>query len=107
MSKRKREPRPGVGEKSASSAVKTKSRRAVAAGPGDTASALAPDLERIVEDERDRLMKAHSILSCVTLAMENDDGSHKPGPFYPGLIEMAMELLNESIKRLDDLDRAL
>lgn len=46
-------------------------------------------------------MQVHSLLSCIALAMDNDDGSDKVGPYYPGLIEIARDLVNESIGRLD------
>lgn len=46
-------------------------------------------------------MTAHSLLSCVCLAMENDDGANPCRPYYPELIEMARNLVNESINRLD------
>lgn len=46
-------------------------------------------------------MQAHSLLSCIALAMDNDDGGDKVGPYYPGLIEIARDLVNESIGRLD------
>lgn len=58
-------------------------------------------LEDAIEDERVRLMKAHSVLSCITLAMEGDDGADKDGPHYPSMIEIARDLINESIRRLD------
>lgn len=61
-------------------------------------------LEDIVEDERARLMKAHSILSCVITAMEDDDVSDSDGPYWPAVIETACDLINESIRKLEDLD---
>ena len=61
-------------------------------------------LEDIVEDERARLMKAHSILSCVVTAMEDDAVCSADGPYWPSVIESARDLVNESIRRLEDLD---
>jgi len=46
-------------------------------------------------------MKAHAILSCMALAMENDDGSNTRRPYYPVLIELARDLVNESVAGLD------
>ena len=46
-------------------------------------------------------MKAHAILSCMALAMESDDGSNTHRPYYPVLIELARDLVNESVKGLD------
>lgn len=63
-------------------------------------------LEDIVEDERTRLMKAHSILSCAITAMEDADICTGDGPYWPAVIESARDLVDESIKRLEDLDYA-
>lgn len=59
------------------------------------------DLEDGIEEERARLMQAHSILSCVSIAMDVEDVSPAQGPHYPTLIEKACDLINESISRLD------
>lgn len=77
--------------------------RKVSSGPAhNSPSNTMPEaLEDAIEDERARLMTAHSVLSCVTLAMEGDDGGGKDGPYYPGLIGIARDLVNESIKRMD------
>lgn len=61
-------------------------------------------LEDVVEDERARLMKAHSILSCVITAMEDENVCTGDGPYWPAVIETACDLINESIRRLEDLD---
>ena len=61
-------------------------------------------LENIVEDERARLMKAHSILSCVVMAMEEEQLCTGDGPYWPSVIESARDLVDESIRRLDSLD---
>ena len=61
-------------------------------------------LEDIIEAERTRLMKAHSILSCAMTGMEDEDISPSDGPYWPAVIETACDLLNESIRRLEDLD---
>lgn len=77
-----------------------------AASPPKPAKA-APNLEAledIVEEERLRLMKAHSILSCVITAMEDEDICTGDGPYWPAVIESACDLVNESIRRLEDLD---
>ena len=80
-------------------AVKAKS----VSGPPKSAKA-APNLEDIIEAERTRLMKAHSILSCAMTGMEDEDISPSDGPYWPAVIETACDLLNESIRRLEDLD---
>lgn len=61
------------------------------------------DLEDGIEEERARLMQAHSILSCVAIAMDAEEVSPGEGPHYPTLIEKACDLINESISRLDTI----
>jgi hypothetical protein len=64
-------------------------------------------LEGIVEDERSRLMKAHSILSCAVIAMEDEQVCTGEGPYWPSVIESASELIDESMRRLDSLDYSM
>jgi len=70
--------------------------------PAKAASSLE-HIENIIEDERARLTKAHSILSCVVRAMEDEQISSE-GPYWPSVIESASDLIDESIRRLDSLD---
>ena len=59
-------------------------------------------LENAIEDERARLMTIHSLLGCIAIAMRVERGN--PGaPHYLTLVEMARDLLDESILRLDSL----
>lgn len=67
-------------------------------------SATLRALEDTIEDERARLMQAHSILNCVAIAMEAEDVSPGDGPHYPTLIEKACDLIDESISRLDSVE---
>lgn len=99
MAKRKSESQVRPGRSPASSHAKTRSARKVVSNPagGPTLDAL----EEAIEDERARLMQAHSLLSCIALAIDNDDGGDRHGPYYPGLIEIVRDLVNESIRRLD------
>lgn len=71
--------------------------------PGSASSMenLPENLEEAIEDERARLMRAHSILGCIALAMEGDDGVNPARPYYPDLIELARDLVNESINSLE------
>jgi len=71
-----------------------------------TASILK-HIEAIVEDERARLMKAHSILSCVVIAMEDEQICSNEGPYWPSVIESASDLIDEAIRQLDSLDYSL
>lgn len=72
-----------------------------ASGSTPDSPSLPEDLEEAIEDERSRLMRAHSILGCITLALEGDDGVGPNRPYYPDLIELARDLVNESINGLD------
>jgi hypothetical protein len=59
-------------------------------------------LENAIEDERARLMTIHSLLGCIAIAMRVEQGN--PGaPHYLTLVEMARDMLDESIARLDSL----
>lgn len=64
-------------------------------------------LEDTVEEERARLMKAHAILNCVVIAMEDEGLCTGEGPYYPAVIESARDLVNETINRLDGVGLAL
>ncbi|PZN31554.1 MAG: hypothetical protein DIU71_09640 [Proteobacteria bacterium] len=59
-------------------------------------------LEDVIEDERLRLMKAHSILSCATIAMEEGHLDER-GPYYPAIIDLARDLIDETLRRLDSV----
>lgn len=58
-------------------------------------------VEDLIEEERERLMRAHSVLDCVLVAMDDDDSMPTHGPHYPSLIEIARDMVNESIGQLD------
>jgi hypothetical protein len=50
-------------------------------------------------------MKAHSILSTVIAAMEAEGVCTNDGPYWPSVIETARDLVDESIRKLEDFDR--
>jgi len=58
-------------------------------------------VEDLIEEERERLMRAHSVLDCILMAMGDDDSMPTAGPHYPSLIEIARDLVNESVRQLD------
>ncbi len=64
---------------------------------------LSP-FEHAVDSERMRLMKAHSLLQCIGLALEST-GSAEPigasGPYFPDVVGLASDLVRASINRLD------
>jgi hypothetical protein len=66
------------------------------------AAAATPDLLEVVEAERTRLMQAESLLQCLLVALE-DEAVETRGPYYPHVIELARELLTQSIGQLDSL----
>ena len=76
----------------------------------DSQSDSRPDsafeaLEDTIEDERLRLLKARSVLSCVTLAMETSvDDRDRQTPCYPVVIDLAADLVDEAIERLDSVN---
>lgn len=55
-------------------------------------------LENVIDEERLRLLRAHSLLRCTSIAMEHgsDDEDEAPGPYFPALIELAAELIHET-----------
>lgn len=55
----------------------------------------------LIEVERSRMMRAYSVLECAIMAMESEEPPYRKGPYYPGLMELARDLIDESIRRLD------
>ena len=86
-----------------------KSRASIAQStvPGSPSAPTIGVLEKTVEEERSRLVKAHAILNCVVIAMEDEGICAGGGPYYPAVIESATALVNESINRLDGVGLAL
>ena len=58
-------------------------------------------LDEVIEAERSVLMKADAVLNCLALAMDYDDGANIPRPYYAIIVELARDLVNNSISRLD------
>jgi hypothetical protein len=50
-------------------------------------------------------MIAHSLLNCAAIAMEAEDVSTGDSPHYPSIVEMARDLINQSINGLDSVAR--
>ena len=72
--------------------------------PKPLSTATFDALEDAIDEERGRLMRAHSLLNCIAIAMDAEDISPGSGPHYPTLIETARDLVNESINRLDSVN---
>lgn len=54
---------------------------------------LLQPLEEIIENERERLSQAHSILRCLHTAMEDADEDAEDPPYFPDVIDMACALI--------------
>jgi len=71
-----------------------------AAAPG--LNSLPQVVEDAIEVERDRLMRAHTLLSCAALAMDAEDLTFE-GPHYLTVIEMSRDLVNQAINNLEPM----
>jgi hypothetical protein len=67
-----------------------------------TLTSLPQLVEDAIETERDRLMRAHTLLSCAALAMDAEDLSFE-GPHYLTVIEMSRDLVNQAINNLEPM----
>ena len=88
-----------------SASAKQPARQQAASAPNPASAALNHrTLEDIVEDERLRLMKAHSILCCVATGMADENICTGDGPYWPAVIESARDLIDDSIRNLEGLE---
>jgi hypothetical protein len=62
---------------------------------------IAAPLRAFLESERDALIKAQSLLVCITTAMESEHGA--TGPYYPDVIGIAADSLRRRVVNLDEL----
>jgi hypothetical protein len=103
MADRENTPKSRPGRNSAPAAAQT-SARSPAAGP---TLKIDPALLETIEVERTRLMKAESLLHCAIRAMDDDyeldDGDR---PYYQNIIEVARELVNQTLEQLDSVNLA-
>jgi hypothetical protein len=60
-------------------------------------------LLKAIENERDNLSRAESLLGCLTIAMEYGEMTHK-GPYYPDVAQIAREMVRKSIGALDPIN---
>jgi hypothetical protein len=56
-----------------------------------------------IEQERDNLSRAESLLGCLAVAMEYGDISPK-GPYYPDVAQIARQMVRRSIGALDPIN---
>ncbi len=59
-------------------------------------------LHEAIEEERDNLSKAESLLGCLAIALQHEADS-ATAPNYPDIAGLARDLLKQSINRLDSL----
>ena len=86
-----------------SAAASTQKRRARKSSAGATTHlipSIAPAIQEAIEVERERLMRAHTLLSCAAVAMDAEELSFD-GPHYVTVIEMALHLVNRAINNLE------
>jgi len=63
-----------------------------------------PNLLRdAIESERGKLVKAESVLGCLTISMEYESDL-RTGPHYPDVVQVACDLIRQSIDGLDSLN---
>jgi hypothetical protein len=67
------------------------------------AAEVCDEIHEVIEDERSRLMTAESLLHCIAIAMNEDDGEHSRGPDYQTLVTLARDLIKQSIDQLDSM----
>jgi hypothetical protein len=74
--------------------------------PSESPAASAFNFEALhdhIEEERGRLMNAEGVLDCVLVALEEDERMDAPGPYYPGVIRIARDIVHTSIAQLDSI----
>lgn len=64
--------------------------------------AVPEGLHEAIENERDNLSKAESVLGCLAISMEYESDSVS-GPYYPDVAQLAREMVRQSINGLDSL----
>jgi hypothetical protein len=64
--------------------------------------AVPEGLHEAIEDERDNLSKAESVLGCLAISMEYESDAVS-GPYYPDVAQLARELVRQAINGLDPL----
>jgi hypothetical protein len=54
-----------------------------------------------IENQCSRLMDAEAVLDCALVAMEEDAHIDPEGPYYPGVIRAARDIVSDAVKQLD------
>jgi hypothetical protein len=68
---------------------------------GKEESDLLSVIEEALEEERSRLMLVNSMLGCVQIALDPEAISIAPAVYFPEVLEMARQLINMSVRRLE------
>jgi hypothetical protein len=77
-----------------------KSRRKVHAPSDEQQGVAVQALTRAIDEQRDNLSKADSVLGCLVIAMEY--GTDSVGaPYYPDVAQLARDLVQQSLRGLD------
>lgn len=70
--------------------------------PSHAQGALTCALTEAIELERERLMKAESLIHCLLVALESDDHENQAEiPYFPTIVAMIAELVSFTIDQLD------
>jgi hypothetical protein len=64
-------------------------------------------LRELIEAERCRLMRAEAVLHCVLVALDDDDSGRADVPHYQSAIDVARDLIKQSINGLDSVQLPL
>jgi hypothetical protein len=62
---------------------------------------LISPLEKALEEERERLMLANSMLGCIQIALDPEAITVTPVVYYPEVLDLARKFINRSVRRLD------
>jgi hypothetical protein len=87
-------------KRSASGNQSQRNRVALRAAPGVDPAIL----RELIEAERYRLMRAEAVLHCVLVALDDADSGRTDSPHYQSAIDVARDLIKQSINRLDSVE---
>ena len=62
---------------------------------------LISPLEKALEEERERLMLANSMLGCIQIALDPEAITVTPVVYYPEVLDLARQFINRSVRRLE------
>ena len=62
---------------------------------------LISPLEKALEEERERLVLANSMLGCIQIALDPEAITVTPMVYYPEVLDLARQFINRSVSRLE------